>query len=54
MFSIFKIAFLFLAVWWGFVNVGKVIYREPVPADNILIMAVGIVGFLVMQFGLYN
>lgn len=49
-----KIVFLFLAVWWSSVNVGRVIYKQKVPAINVFIMAIGIVGFVTIQFGLYK
>lgn len=53
MLPLLKIMFLFLSVWWGFINIGKIIYKEPVPRSNILIMAIGITGFIVIQFELY-
>jgi hypothetical protein len=48
-----KILFLFLAVWMTIVNVIKVNYRDNIQGGNFLLMAIGIVGFVVLQFELY-
>lgn len=49
---ILKLLFLFLATWLGFVNLAIVYYKNDVPPYNILIMSIGIVGFIALQFGL--
>lgn len=50
--NVLKITFLFLAVWFSIINVGKIIYKDEVGAFNILIWAIGIVGFIALQFNL--
>jgi len=49
-----KIICLFLAIWLGFINLGKLKYRHAIPPMNFLIMTIGIVGFVVIQFNLWR
>lgn len=50
--TILKILFLFLAVLYGISLVGKLIYKEVVSAAHMYLTAIGIVGFVTLQFGL--
>jgi hypothetical protein len=54
MLIILKILFLFLAVFYGFSNIGRIHYKQSVESMNIALMAIGIVGFIVLQFNLYQ
>lgn len=47
-----KVIFLFLGVWWTLVNTIRVINRASLPSINILLQAIGITGFIVLQFNL--
>lgn len=49
---IIKLICLLFAVWFGFINVSKVIYGHSIPSMNIFIMSLGIVGFVSIQFNL--
>lgn len=49
-----KILFLFLAVRYTFVNLGQMYYKNTIPSGNTFWMAVGIVGFIVLQFDLWK
>lgn len=49
-----KIICLVFAVWFGTVNAIKTIYKADIPAFNVFIMSIAIVGFVVIQFGLYK
>ena len=51
--NILKIVFLFLAVWLTIINSGKIANKHGVSSRNILLQTIGIVGFVVIQFGLY-
>ena len=51
--NILKIGFLFLAVWFTIINTSKIISKNGVSGENILLQTIGIVGFVVIQFGLY-
>lgn len=48
--ELLRVCFLFLAVWFTIVNVIRVIGRNNVPAVNILIQAIGITGFVYLQW----
>lgn len=45
-----KIAFLFLAIWWTLVNIGRLIKKNDISGLNILLQAIGITGFIYLQF----
>jgi len=51
---VLKIIFLFLGVRWTIVNVGKMLYKQRVPSTNILYQTIGIVGFVVIQFNMFQ
>lgn len=53
MISILKIGFLFLAVLFSIVNFSRLIGKQDLPTANFIYQAIGIVGFLVIQFKLY-
>jgi len=42
-----KIAFLFLAIWW---TIGRLIKKNDISGLNILLQAIGITGFIYLQF----
>ncbi len=44
--KILLLIFIFLAVYWTFVNILKAIYKESIPWGNIILMVVGIVGIV--------
>lgn len=45
-----KCVFLLLAIVYGFNNVCRVIKNQTVTAAQILLMAIGVVGFIATQF----
>ena len=47
-----KFICLFLAILFGFVNISKLIFKQNIPAANMILMAIGIAGFIVLQFNL--
>lgn len=47
-----KIIFLFLGVWLTIVNISKTAGNDPIPAWSFVVQAIGIVGFIVLQFNL--
>lgn len=47
-----KIIFLFLAIAFSFINVGRLIAKQYISLTNIFLMAMGITGFIVLQFNL--
>ena len=47
---ILKIVFLFIAVFFTLVNIYKVIYKESVLAKWMVFQAIGITGFIVLQW----
>ena len=50
--GIIKCAFLFLAVWLTIVNTLRACYKQKLPTINIFYQAIGITGFIVLQFNL--
>lgn len=48
--NILKCICLFIAIWWSLVNVGKVYLKNDVPTGNLLIQAIGITGFVTLQW----
>jgi hypothetical protein len=42
--KVLLLIFIFLAVWFSFIYVTKLIRRERIPCGNFLILAIGIVG----------
>ena len=50
--NILKIVFLFLGVWMTLVNSGRLSNKNRIPAKNFIYQAIGIVGFIVLQFNL--
>lgn len=47
--SLLLVGFVFLSA-----NFVKVIYKNNIPSSNILLMSIGIIGFIVLQFELYK
>ena len=45
-----KIAFLFVAVWFGTVNAVRSVQKIGVPAQNMVIFAAALTGFIVLQW----
>ena len=50
--TVFKIIFLVLAILYGFGNFVRIKYRQAISALQMILMTIGIVGFLVLQWGL--
>lgn len=48
--EIMKVFCLFLAVWFTLVNTIRVIGRSNIPAINIILHAIGITGFVYLQW----
>jgi hypothetical protein len=44
--EIIRLVCLVVAIWFTFVNIGKAVAGQGVPALNVLIMASAIVGFM--------
>jgi hypothetical protein len=53
MLTILKIIFLFIGVLYLSSVILKARYKTNVPSEQIFIMVLGIVGFIVLQFKLY-
>lgn len=51
---ILKIVFLFIAVWFTFINITKTAYKSDLPVINLFFWAIGVVGFVVLQFDLLS
>lgn len=51
--TIWKLVFLFFAIWSTTINVMRLIYKQTVPAANIFTQSISIFGFIVIQFHLY-
>jgi len=49
-FMIGKIAFLFLGIWMTIVNAHLVGLKNSIPAPNFIYQAVGVVGFITLQW----
>lgn len=47
---IIKFICLFLGVRYTIVNVGRIIYKQDVPSSNTFLQALGITGFIFLQF----
>ena len=51
---ILKLICLFLAIWFTIVNTVKLIYKNRLPALNLIIQAIGITGYTILQFKLWK
>lgn len=49
--NVFKIIFLVLAILYGFGNLVRIKYRQAISSAQMFLMTIGIVGFIVLQFG---
>lgn len=45
-----KIVFLLLAVLFTIVNIGRIYYKQQIPVMNFILQAIGITGFIYMQW----
>ena len=45
-----KTAFLFIAVWFTIVNIGRIAVKNNLPAVNLFFQAIGIAGFITLQW----
>lgn len=45
-----KVVFLFIAIMFTFINTLRTIGKNPVPGANFAIQALGITGFITLQF----
>lgn len=52
--EILKIVFLFLGVWLSLVNIAKTLSDEPIYWWCFILQAIGITGFVYMQFLMPN
>lgn len=50
--NILKYVFLIMAIVYGFSNITKVIYKKSITSPQLLFMAIGIVGFISIQFNI--
>lgn len=50
---VIKCICLFLAIWFTIVNTVKMVYKQNIPVNNFFIQAIGITGFLILQFRLF-
>lgn len=48
--EILKIVFLFLGVWWSLINTVKTIRGQELSVLNFIFQAIGITGFVYIQF----
>lgn len=48
--TIIKFICLFVGIWYSIVNVGLMKYEQDVPALNTFFQALGITGFIFLQF----
>lgn len=48
--NILKLLFLFIAVWFTIINVAKLVLKNSLSTGNLFWQAVGIVGFVYLQF----
>lgn len=46
----FKLLFLFIAIWFTTVNISRMRMRSNIPAVNFIIQAIGITGFIYLQW----
>lgn len=49
-FTIIKFICLFVGIWLSIVNMGRMKYEVDVPAVNTFFQALGITGFIFLQF----
>lgn len=49
-----KLTFLFIAIMLTSINITKVIYKDDISASNFFLMAVGVAGFITLQFDLWR
>jgi hypothetical protein len=50
MMLILKIAFIFVAILFTLVNINRTYNANRIPAINFIMQAIGIVGFIVLQW----
>lgn len=50
MLLVFKVLFLFAAVFFTVINTGKIYLNEPVRFPNLFWQTVGIVGFITLEW----
>lgn len=48
--TIIKFICLFIGIWLSIVNVGRMKYKQDVPVANLFFQALGITGFVFLQF----
>lgn len=42
--KILLLVFIFIAVWWGSVNIAKIIGKNEIPFGNFIFFTIGVVG----------
>lgn len=50
LYNVAKFVFLFLAVMWSIVNVGRFLRGQSIEIFNIVMQSVGVAGFVYMQW----
>lgn len=50
--NILKVVFLFVSIWFTLININLSVCKNDIPVANIVIQAIGIAGFLTLQFDL--
>lgn len=50
---IIKLICLFFAIWITLVNISRIIMKNSMPVGNLLLQALSIFGYVVLQFKLY-
>lgn len=48
--TIIKFICLLIGIWFSIVNIGRMKYGQNVPAVNTFLQALGIAGFIFLQF----
>ena len=45
-----KLIFLFIAIWFTIINIGRIMLKNDVSVINGVLHAIGITGFIYLQF----
>lgn len=48
--TVIKFACLLWGTWYTIINTGRMKYRQEIPSSNSFIQALGITGFIFLQF----
>ena len=50
--TVLKVVFLFLATIYGVAIIGRMVYKDGIPTEQVLLFALGFVGFVTLQYNL--